>query len=100
MGEGEEEGHDVNQPAWWSEPWWRWVLTIIFAAVVAGLLVPTIRNVLLWIWKRWFQDPVVVFITKWTVGKHNCGHRSGSYATLSDGRRICAKCHQAEIARR
>ncbi len=52
MGEGEEEGHDVNPPAWWSEPWWRWVLTIIFAAVVAGLLVPTIRNVLLWIWNE------------------------------------------------
>ena len=95
-----EEDEVMNPPPWWSDPCWRWVLTINFAAVVAGLLVPTIRNVLLWISKKWFQHPVVVFITKWTVGKHDCGYRSGSYATLSNGRRICSKCHQAEMTRR
>jgi len=86
----------VNPPPWWSEPWWRWVLTVIVAGVVIGLLVPATRNALLWIWKKWFQYPVVVFITKWTAGKHDCGHRPGSYVTQTNGRRICARCHQAQ----
>ena len=86
----------MNPPPWWSEPWWRWVLTVIVAGVVIGLLVPATRNALLWIWKKWFQYPVVVFITKWTAGKHDCGHRSGSYVTQTNGRRICARCHQAQ----
>ena len=88
----------MNPPPWWSDPW-RWVLTIIpFTAVATGLLVPAIRNLLLWIWKKWFQYPVVVFITKWTVGKHDCGHRSGSYAIEANGRRICRRCHQAQFS--
>ena|SRR2546425_4806023 len=35
MGEGEE---DVNPPPWWSDPWWRWFLTIAFASIVVGLI--------------------------------------------------------------
>jgi len=26
----------VNPPAWWSEPWWRWFLTIALASLVTG----------------------------------------------------------------
>jgi hypothetical protein len=86
----------MNPPAWWSPPWWSWFLTIVLAGLVAGLLVPSIRDVVSWAWRKWFQFPVVVFITKWTVGKHDCGHRSGSFVTDANGRRICVKCDQAK----
>lgn len=85
----------MNPPPWWSEPWWQWVLTIVLASLIAGLLLPVIREILVWVWKRTLHRPVVLFITKWTVGKHDCGHRSGSYATGASGRRICMDCHRA-----
>ena len=85
----------MNPPPWLSDPWWRWFLTIALAAVVAGLLVPAIRGTFARVWSKWFQFHVVVFITKWTVGRHDCGHRLGSYTTDANGRRVCLECDQA-----
>jgi hypothetical protein len=95
--QGEEQ---VNPPAWWSPPWWSWFLTIIFAGVVAGLLVPALKNIVVSAWRHTLHRPFWLLVSNLKTGRHDCGHRSGSYATLSDGRRICGKCHQAEMARK
>ncbi len=45
MGEGEE---DVNPPPWWSDPWWRWFLTIVLASVAASIVTGGLFFVLNW----------------------------------------------------
>jgi hypothetical protein len=83
----------VNLPHWPS----------YIAGVVTGLLIPTVRNIVESalkagagaVWEKWLEYPVTVCYRKWTIGRHHCGHRAGSYVTYRDNTRACLKCHEA-----
>jgi len=87
----------MNPPPWWSQPWWSWVLTIVLAAIVAGLAVPAIKAILSGVWKMTLHRPFVLMVSCLKAGRLECGHRSGSYATYSDGTRACMKCHATKL---
>ncbi len=42
--------------------------------------------------------PAILFVTKSRVGRHHCGHRSGSYTIYANGRRACANCQRRSSA--
>jgi hypothetical protein len=32
----------MNPPLWWSDPWWRWFLTIALASLIVGIVTGTV----------------------------------------------------------
>jgi hypothetical protein len=89
----------VNQPAWWSVPWWSWFLTIVLAGVLAGVLSPAFRGLLAWGWRNTLHERFILLVEYVRAGRHHCGHRSARYSTDRNGRRTCMKCFAAQVLR-
>jgi len=83
---------EVNPLTW---PWQTWFVTVTLA-VVASLLGAALERIIVSGWRATLHRPFWLLVANLKAGRHNCGHRSGSYVTHRDGRRVCWQCDPVE----